>query len=86
MYPPLIGLREFAYDALDGLEYDSPLRLGLHDAERADLQLRLERNPNAELRVISHLLTGTGAGGWPPRAARLPLTRASSSHVLWHDA
>jgi hypothetical protein len=42
---PSIGLRERPYEAFDRLDHDSPLRFGLQDAERAELQLRLRRNP-----------------------------------------
>jgi hypothetical protein len=65
---PLIGLRQRTSEAFERLQQDSPLRFGLDDAQRAEDQLRLRRNPNTELRIILDLLT-TSAGWRPSRSA-----------------
>jgi hypothetical protein len=81
--PPSIGLRERTDEALDRLEHDSPLRLGLDETERAERQLRPWRNPNTELWVIPHPLARMEAGGRSSAAGTSPI---SAFHVPRNDA
>jgi hypothetical protein len=60
---PLIGRRERLYEVFERLDHDPPLWFGLLDAECAELDLRLWRNPNAELWVLPDPIARAQAGG-----------------------
>lgn len=79
-----IGFRQRGQEAIDRFEHDPPLWLGPDDAERAEFQLRFWREPDTQLRVVSHPLTGLSAGRRSPCATTPPLT--SSSGLFSHEA
>jgi hypothetical protein len=77
-YPPLLDWRALAQVAVNRVRDDAPLRSCTDETEGREGGLTLERKPDAELRVLLNLFSGSHAGWRAP--APSPCLRCVSGH------
>src|SRR5580693_2801021 len=73
----LVRLRQLTHHAFERLDQDPPLRLRPQDAQRIELGFQGWWNPEADLRIVTHLLAWMSTR-W--RTARAPSLLNTSPH------